>query len=169
MSWFPWFPWHFLKLYMIKGLTWHTCESTLHDATIVATNKMCNLYLAIALKGHTLICSLGAGHNGVRVSITRNVHIANFIATLNKIKDKTGLYIIVTALNCDWLEYAGGNTTYEDLIVVPNKKTIIPTREAHLNNLWCSEIILVCIFNFSLAVAGEKNTLKIEYLQRWRV
>ena len=43
-----------------------------------------------------------------------------FIATLNKIKDKTGLYIIVTALNCDWLEYAGGNTMYEDLIIVPN-------------------------------------------------
>ena len=52
------------------------------------------------------------------------MHIANFIATLNKIKDKTGLYIIVTALNFDWLEYAGGNTMYEDLIVVPNKKPL---------------------------------------------
>ena len=83
---------------------------------------MCNLYLVRALKGDNLICSLGAGHNGVHASITRNIHIANFIVTLNKIKAQTGLYIIVTALNCNWLEYAGGNTTYEDLIVVPNKK-----------------------------------------------
>ena len=110
-----------------------------HNATIVVANKMCNLYLAIATKGDTLICSLGAGHNGVHVSITRNVHIANLIAALNKIKDKTGLYTIVTALNCDWLEYAGGNTTYKNLIIVPNKKTIIPTIEAHLKNIWCSE------------------------------
>ena len=91
---------------------------------IAAANKVCNLYLVRALKGNTLICSLGAGHNCVCVSITRNVHIANFIATLNKVKDKTELYITVTALNCDWLEYAGGNTTYENLIVVPNKKTL---------------------------------------------
>ena len=109
------------------------------NATIAAANKVCNLYLVCALKGDTLICSLGAGHNGVCVSITRNMHIAKFIATLNKIKDKTGLYIIVTALNCDWLEYAGGNTTYEDLIVVPNKKNIIPTLETHLNDLWCNK------------------------------
>ena len=69
------------------------------NATIAAANKVCNLYLVSALKGDTLICSLGAGHNGVCVSITRNVHIANFIATLNKIKDKTGLYI-----NCNSLK-----------------------------------------------------------------
>ena len=50
------------------------------------------------------------------------MHIANLIATLNKIKDTTGLYTIVTALNCDWLEYAGGNTKYKNIIVVPNKK-----------------------------------------------
>ena len=109
------------------------------NATIAAANKVCNLYLVHALKGDTLICSLGAGHNGVCVSITRNVHIANFIATLNNIKDKTGLYIIVTALNCDWLEYAGENTTYEDLIVVLNKKNIIPTLEMHLNDVWCNK------------------------------
>ena len=110
-----------------------------HNAMIAVANKMCTQYLTIALIGDTLICSLGAGHNGVHVSITRNVHIANFIATLNKVKDKTGLYIIVMALNCHWLEYAGGNTIYKYLIVVPNKKNIIPTIEAHLNNLWCSE------------------------------
>ena len=91
---------------------------------IAVANKMCSLYLAIALKSDTLICSLGAGHNGVHVSITRNVHIANLIETLNKIKDKTGLYTIVMALNCDWLEYAGGNTTYKDLVLVPNKKLL---------------------------------------------
>ena len=71
------------------------------NATIAAANKVCNLYLVCALKGDTLICSHGAGHNGVRFSITRNVNIANFIATLNKIKAKSGLYIIVTSLNCD--------------------------------------------------------------------
>ena len=94
------------------------------NATIAAANKLCNLYLVCALKSDTLICSLGAGHNGVCVSITRNMHITNFIATLNRIKDKTSLYIIVSVLNCDWLEYAGGNTIYEDLIVVPTKKTL---------------------------------------------
>ena len=45
------------------------------NATIAAAIVMCNLYLAIAAKGDTLTCSLGAGHNGVRTSITRNLHI----------------------------------------------------------------------------------------------
>ena len=93
----------------------------------------------LPIKGDTLICFLEAGHNGVHVSITRNVHISNLIATLHKIKDQTGLYTIVTALNCDWLEYVGGNTTNKNLVVVPNKKTIIPTIDTHLNNVWCSE------------------------------
>ena len=93
----------------------------IQNATITAANKVCNLYLVCALKGDTLLCSMGAGHNCAHVSITRNVHVANFIDTLNKIKDKTGLYIMVSALNCDWLEYAGGNTTYENLYVAPNK------------------------------------------------
>ena len=53
------------------------------------------------------------------------MHISNFINTLNKIKDKTGLYIIVTASNYDWLEYASGNTTYEDLFIMPNKNPLI--------------------------------------------
>ena len=66
--------------------------------------------------------TISAGHNGAHTYITRNVHISNFINTLNKIKDKTGLYIIVQASNYDWLEYAGGNTIYEDLFVMPNKK-----------------------------------------------
>ena len=93
----------------------------------------------LAIKGDKLVCSLGAGHNGVCTYITRNVHISNFINTLNKIKDKTGLYIIVMASNYDWLEYACGNTTYEDLFVVPKKKSINPTIDSHLENLWCDE------------------------------
>ena len=58
------------------------------NATIAAANKVCNQYLVHALKGDTLLCSLGGGHNCAHVSITRNVHVANFIATLNKVKDK---------------------------------------------------------------------------------
>ena len=100
---------------------------------------MCDLFLGRALKGDTLVCSLGAGHNSVRTSITRNIHTANFISTLNKIKDVTGLYIIVTASNYDWLEYAGSNTTHENLFVVPNKKTINLTINSHLEGIWCDE------------------------------
>ena len=95
-----------------------------HDATIAAANKVCDLFLGIALKGDTIVCSLGAGHNSAHISIIRNVHVSNFINTLHRIKDKTGLYIIITASNHDWLEYAGGNTTYEDLFVTPNKKVL---------------------------------------------
>ena len=111
----------------------------IHDATIAATNKVCNLFLGFALKGDTLVCSLGAGHNSVCTSITRNVHVSNFIKTLNLIKDKTGLYIFITASKYDWLEYAGGNTTYEDLFVTPNKKVINLTIQNHLVNTWCTE------------------------------
>ena len=99
---------------------------------------MCEQYLG-ALKSNTLVISLGAGYNGVRVSITRNMHISRFISTLNKIKNITGLYIIVEAANYDWLEYASGNTTYENLFVVPNKKSIIPTINTHLDDLWQNE------------------------------
>ena len=40
------------------------------NATIAAANKVCNQYLVCALKGDTLICSLGAGHNGVQETCT---------------------------------------------------------------------------------------------------
>ena len=70
--------------FIIKG-------TDVHNATIAAANKVCNQYLGCTIKGDTLVCSLGAGYNGVHVSITRNVHISRFIATLNKIKDATGL------------------------------------------------------------------------------
>ena len=67
------------------------------------------------------------------------MHISRFIATLNKIKDATGLYIIVEASNYDWLEYASGNTTYENIFGVPNKITINPTINSHLNDIWHNE------------------------------
>ena len=62
-----------------------------HDATIAtiaAANKVCNIFLGITVKGDAIVCSLGAGHNIAHISITRNVHISNFINTLHRIKDK---------------------------------------------------------------------------------
>ena len=56
-----------------------------HDATIAAACKVCDLFLGCALKGNTLVCSLGAGHNSACASITRNVYVANFISSLHKI------------------------------------------------------------------------------------
>ena len=102
------------------------------NATIAAAIVMCNLYFAIAAKADTLTCSLGVGYNGVQTSITRNLHISKFITILNKIKVKTGLYTIVLATKRNWSEFYGGNITNEDLVVVPAKKVILPTIEAHL-------------------------------------
>ena len=103
------------------------------NVTVAVANVMGNLYLAIATKGDTLTCSLGAGHNGVQTSITRNLHILKLITTFNKIKVKTGLYTIVMASKCNWSEFYGGNITNEDLVVEPGKKVILPTIDAHLN------------------------------------
>ena len=116
--------------YKIQG------TENIQNATIASTNKVCEQNLGHALKSNTLVCSLRAGYNGVRISITRNVHISRFISTLNKIKNITGLYIIVEASSYDWLEYASGNTTYENLYVIPNKISIIPTINTHLDDLW---------------------------------
>ena len=69
----------------------------------------------------------------VYVLITRNAHLANFIDTLNKIKVKTGLYTIVSGQKYDWLQYAGGHTTYQELVIAPNKSTIIPSIDSKLN------------------------------------
>ena len=49
------------------------------------------------------------------------------------------MYIIITASKYDWLKYAGGNTTYEDLFVTPNRKVINLTIHNHLVNIWCTE------------------------------
>ena len=66
--------------------------------------------------------SLGAGHKVVLITQTRNLHISNFIKILNKIKDKTGSYAIVSATNNKWSEFYGGNTINKNLEVVPAKK-----------------------------------------------
>ena len=63
-------------------------------ATIVSADQVCNLYLLLAMKGDTFLCSLVDSHLGVHASIIRNAHLTNFIKTLNKIETKLGLYTI---------------------------------------------------------------------------
>ena len=87
----------------------------------------------------TFQVSLGDGHLGVNVSIIRNAHLANFIKTLNKVKIKTGLYTIVSGHKFDWLQYASHNTINQELIIAPDKKTIIPTIVSYLNEKWYNE------------------------------
>ena len=65
----------------------------------------------------------------VLISLETCIYILNLISTLHRVKDKTGLYIIIEGSKYDWLEYAGGNTTYKDLFVTPNKKVINPTNK----------------------------------------
>ena len=96
-------------------------------ATIASADQLCNHYLEHAVKGDSFLCSLGDSHNGVRNSIIRNEHLANFIQTLNAIKGKIGLYTIVSGHKFDWLQYASHNTTYQELLLASDKKTIIPT------------------------------------------
>ena len=105
-------------------------------ATIASADQVCNHYLVHADKGDTFLCSLGDGHNGVHNSIIRNEHLANFIITLNAIKAKIGLYTIVSGLKSDWLQYASLNSTYQELSLAPDKKSIIPTIESFLNDKW---------------------------------
>ena len=66
--------------------------------------------------------------------------IHNLISTLNRIKDKTGLYIIIEGSKYDWLEYASGDTIHEDLFVTPNKKVINPTINSYLENQWLKNL-----------------------------
>ena len=68
-------------------------------------------------------------------------YISRFIATLNKIKAATGLYIIMEASNYDWLEYASGNTTYEQLHVIPTKKNIMATKLINLSREYLGKCI----------------------------
>ena len=105
-------------------------------ATIASADQVCNQYLIHARKGDSFICALGDGHHGVRIPIIRNEHLANFINTLNSIKVKTGMYTIVTGLKSDWLQYANHNTIHQELTLAPDKKTINPTIESFLNDLW---------------------------------
>ena len=113
--------------------------SNVQDAIIVSTCKVCALFSDHATKGDTLLCSLGAGHTSVRTSIIRNVHVHNLISTLNCIKDKTGLYILMEGSKYDWLEYANGDTINEDLFVTPKKTVIIPTINSHLVDQWVNK------------------------------
>ena len=108
-------------------------------ATIVSADQVCNHYLQLAMKGDTFLISLGDGHLGVHASIIRNAHLANFIKTLNKIKIKIGLYTIVSGNKFDWLQYASYNTINQELIIAPDKKTIIPTIVSYLNEKWYTE------------------------------
>ena len=105
-------------------------------ATIASADQECNQYMVHARKGDSFICALGDGHHGVQNPIIRNEHLANFINTLNSIKDKLGMYTIVTGLKSDWLQYANLNTIYQELSLAPDKKTIIPTIESFINDKW---------------------------------
>ena len=91
-------------------------------ATIVSADQVFNHYLQLATKGDTFLISLGDGHLGVHASIIINVHLANFINSLNKIKIKLGLYTIVPGHKFDWLQYASSNTINQKLIIAPDKK-----------------------------------------------
>ena len=110
-----------------------------HIATIVSADRVCNLYLLCALKNDTFLCSLGDGHDGVYILITRNAHLAHFIGTLNKIKAVTGLYTIVSGQKYDWLQYAGGHTILPELVIAPNKTTINPSIDSILIEQWSTE------------------------------
>ena len=120
----------FNNTYKISG------TSNVAIATIASADQVCNQYLVHADKGDSFICALGDGHHGVRNYIIRNEHLANFIITLNAIKVKIGLYTIVAGLKSDWLQYASHNTTYQELSLAPDKKSIIPTIESFLNDKW---------------------------------
>ena len=108
------------------------------------SNDCCSIhcvktFLLHAQKGNTFLCTLGEGHEGVRILITRNAHLVNFIKTLNKIKDKIGLYTIVSSHKYDWLHYAGGHIIHQELIIAPDKSTIIPSIDSNLNEQWFKE------------------------------
>ena len=96
-------------------------SSNIQDAIIASTCRVCTIFLDHTIRGDTLLCSLGAGHTCVRTSIIRNVHVHNLVSTLNRIKDKTGLYIILEGSKYDWLEYASNDTISVDLFVTPKK------------------------------------------------
>ena len=108
-------------------------------ATIVSADIACKIYLLNAQRGDTFLCTLGEGHNSIRVPITRNAHLANFFKALNKIKAKLGLYTIVSSHKYDWLQYAGFNTTNQELFIAPDKSAIIPSIDSNLNVQWFKE------------------------------
>ena len=101
--------------------------------------KVCTIFLDHATRGDTLLCSLGAGHTCVCNSIIRNVHVHNLVSTLNHIKDKTGLYILMEGSKYDWLEYPSNDTINVDLFVTPKKTVINLTIQSYLADQWANK------------------------------
>ena len=114
-------------------------SSNIQEAIIASTCKVCTIFLDHATRGDTLLCSLGAGHTCVRNSIIRNVHVHNLVSTLNQIKDKTGLYILMEGSKYDWLEYASNDTINVDLFVTPKKTVINLTIQSYLADQWANK------------------------------
>ena len=107
-------------------------SSNVQEAIISSTCKVCTIFLDHATRGDTLLCSLGAGHTCVRNSIIRNVHVHNLVSTLNQIKDKTGLYIL--------MEYGWNMPVMTQLMwtfLLHQKKTVINlTIQSYLADQW---------------------------------
>ena len=61
------------------------------------------------------------------------------VSILNKIKNKTGLYILMEGSKYDWLEYASNDTIYVGLFVTPKKDVINLTIQAYLDDLWATK------------------------------
>ena len=61
-------------------------SSNIQEAILASTYKVCTIFLDHAVRGDTLLCSLGAGHTCVQNSIIRNIHVYNPVSTLNQIK-----------------------------------------------------------------------------------
>ena len=114
----------------------------MHCNNYILADRVCNLYLLHALKNDTFLCSLGDGHDGVCVLITRNAHLANFIGTLNKIKAKTGLYTIVPLFlvrNMTGYNMLADTPHLQELVIAPNKSTINPSIDSILIEQWSTE------------------------------
>ena len=119
--------------YQIKG------RENVSFATISVTTVLCSWYFKHAARGDTLDCFLGAGHKGVLVSKTRNIHLSRFIGILNKIKAKIGIYPIISPTKQNWYEFLAGEISNDVLEVLPTKKVIIPAIKDHLVEIWCKE------------------------------
>ena len=111
-------------------------SSNVQEAILASTYKVCTIFLDHTTRGDTLLCSLGAGHTCVQNYIIRNIHVYNLVSTLNQIKNKTGLYILMEGSKYDWLEYASNDTIFVDLFVTPKKTVINLTIQAYLADIW---------------------------------
>ena len=116
--------------YQIKG------TENVSFTTIAVTTALCSWYFKHAARGDILDCFLRAGHKGVLVSKTRNIHLSRFIGILNKIKAKIGIYPIISLTKRNWYEFLAGEISNVVLEVLPTKKVIIPAIEDHLVEIW---------------------------------